>query len=73
LAKRVALALTSDLFDVLPPLFCGTKSDCLKESMTFQERLLLAPRDKTAKLEKSSEITVQRNNLKGLQFKRNTK
>jgi hypothetical protein len=41
----------------------GQKSDFLKECMTFQEKLLLNPRDKTAKLAKSSETTVQRNSL----------
>jgi hypothetical protein len=49
------LALTSDLFDVLFTLPCGTKSDFLEEAMTFQEKLLLAPVSKTAKLVKSSD------------------
>jgi hypothetical protein len=72
LARKVALALTMGLFDVLLPLIHGTKSDFLKEAMTFWERLLLALKGKTAKLVKSSETTVQRNNFKRLQFKRTT-
>jgi hypothetical protein len=43
LARKVASALTSDLFDVLLPLLRGT-------NLTFWEKLLLAPRDKTVKL-----------------------
>jgi hypothetical protein len=34
-----------------------------QEAMTFQKKLLLALGDKTAKLAKSSEITVQKNCL----------
>jgi hypothetical protein len=41
LAKRVAVALTSDLFDVLLPFLCGAKSDFLEDAMTFREKLLL--------------------------------
>jgi hypothetical protein len=41
LAKKVALALTSDLFDVLLPLLHGTKSAFLEEAMSFQGKLLL--------------------------------
>jgi hypothetical protein len=33
--------------------------------MTFQEKLLMAPVDKTTKLAESSETTIQRNSLKG--------
>jgi hypothetical protein len=58
LAKKITLALTSDLFDVLLPLLCGTKSD-------FLEAATPALRDKTAKLAKSSETTVQKNRLRG--------
>jgi hypothetical protein len=57
LAGEVALALTSDLFDVLLPYFVGQKSDFLGEASS-------ASRDKTAKLIKSSEITVQRHSLR---------
>jgi hypothetical protein len=56
LAKKVALALTSDLFDMLLLLLCGTKSDFLD----FVGKATPAPRDKTAKLTKSSETTVQK-------------
>jgi hypothetical protein len=59
LAKNVTLAWTSDLFDVLLSLHHGI-------NLTFWEKLLLALRDKTAKLTESSEATVQRNSL---QFK----
>jgi hypothetical protein len=52
------VALTSDLFDVLLPFFCGTKSDFLGEATP-------ALGDKTAKLEKFLETTVQRNSLRG--------
>jgi hypothetical protein len=65
LAKKVTLALTSDLFAVLLPLLRRTKSDFLEEAMTFQEKLLLFWGKKTAKLAKSSEMTVQKNNLRG--------
>jgi hypothetical protein len=58
LAKKVALALTSDLFDVLLPLLLGTKSDFLGE-------VTPALKDKSAKLANSSETTVQRNSLRG--------
>jgi hypothetical protein len=61
--KKVASALTSDLFEVLLPFFYGT-------NLTLWEKLLLALRDKTAKLTKSSKATVQRNSLRRLQFKR---
>jgi hypothetical protein len=61
LAKKVTLALTSDLFDVLLPLFNGTKSDFLD----FPGEATPALVDKTAKLAKSSETTVQRNSLIG--------
>jgi hypothetical protein len=60
LAKKVALALIFDLFDVLLPLHCGTKSDFLD----FPGKATPKPRDKTAKLAKSSEMTVQRNSLR---------
>jgi hypothetical protein len=33
LARKVALALTSDLFDVLLSFLCGTKSDFLGEAL----------------------------------------
>jgi hypothetical protein len=56
------LALTSDLFDVLLPLLCGTNLTFCK---TFWEKLLLALRDKTAKSTQSSEATIQRNSLRG--------
>jgi hypothetical protein len=51
-ARKVALALTSDLFYVLLPLLHGTKSEFLKIAMTFWERLLLNLRHITAKLAK---------------------
>jgi hypothetical protein len=54
------LALTSDLFDVLLPLLCGTKSDFLD----FLGEPTRSLRNKTAKLANSSE-TVQRNSLRG--------
>jgi hypothetical protein len=60
LSKKVTFALTSDLFDVLLPLLCGTKSDFLD----FLGEATLALMDKTAKLAESSEITVQRNSLR---------
>jgi hypothetical protein len=47
LAQKVALMLTSDLFNVLSPLLCGIKSDFLD----FPWEATPAPRDKTAKLE----------------------
>jgi hypothetical protein len=72
LANKVALALTSDLFDVLLLLLHGTKFDFLKEAMIFWEKLFLAPRDKSAKLAESSETTFQRNSFKRIQFKRPT-
>jgi hypothetical protein len=50
--------LTSDLFDVLLPLLCGTKADFLGEATP-------APMDKTAKLADFSEMTLQRNSLRG--------
>jgi hypothetical protein len=65
LSRKVTLALTSDLFDVLLPLFLGT-------NLTFQEKQLLALRDKTTRLAKSLEATIQSNSLKRLQFKRTT-
>jgi hypothetical protein len=40
LTREVALVLTSDLFDVLLLLPCGTKSDFLEEAMTFLEKPL---------------------------------
>jgi hypothetical protein len=61
LAKKVTLALTSDLFDVLLPLLHGKKSDFLN----FLREATPAPVDKTAKLAVSSEKTVQRNSLRG--------
>jgi hypothetical protein len=57
LTKKVALALTFDLFNVLLPLLCGTKSDFLGEKLFCWT--------KTAKLAESSETTVQRNSLRG--------
>jgi hypothetical protein len=50
---------------VLLPLQHGTKSNFLGESYSWQI-------GQTAKLAKSSEATVQRNSLRGLQFKRST-
>jgi hypothetical protein len=38
----------------------------MEEAMTFWEKLLLALVDKTTKLAKSSETTVQRNSLRGM-------
>jgi hypothetical protein len=64
LTKKVILALTSELFDVLLHLLCGTKSDFFGLS----GRSTPAPRDKAAKLAKSSEMTIQRNSLKGHNF-----
>jgi hypothetical protein len=61
LAKNVALALTSDLFDVLFPLFHGTKSDFLN----FMGEATSPLKDKTAKFAESSEMTVQSNSLRG--------
>jgi hypothetical protein len=58
LAKKIILALTYDLFEVLLPLLCGT-------NLTFWERLLQDSWNKTAKLAKSSEVSVQRNSLRG--------
>jgi hypothetical protein len=49
---------------VLLPLLCGTKSDFLN----FPGEVTPALRDKTAKLAKSSEMTVKKTNKK--QFKR---
>jgi hypothetical protein len=54
-AKKVTLPLTSDLFDMLLSLLCGTKS----EFLDFPEESTPTPRDKAAKLAKSSEKTVQ--------------
>jgi uncharacterized paraquat-inducible protein A len=55
LARKVTLALTSDLFEVLtsPPLW--------DKNLTFQEKLLLLRETKLAE----SETTVQRNGLRG--------
>jgi hypothetical protein len=39
-------------------LLCGTNLGFLEEAMPFQEKLLLAPRDKTTKLAESSEAIV---------------
>jgi hypothetical protein len=50
LARKVALALTSGLFDVLFPLLCGTKFDFLEEAMIFLGEATPALRDKTDKL-----------------------
>jgi hypothetical protein len=61
LARKVTLALTSDLYDVLLPLFCGTKSDFLD----FLGEATPIPKDKTAKLAESLETTVYRNSLRG--------
>jgi hypothetical protein len=58
LAKKVALAWTSDLFDVLLPLLYGINSD-------FPGEATPALGNKTVKLEESSEKTVQRNSLRG--------
>jgi hypothetical protein len=60
LAKKVALALTSDLLDVLLTLLHETKSDFLGE-------VTPALRDKTAKLTK-----IFRDNCSEKQFKRTT-
>jgi hypothetical protein len=58
LTKKIALALwTSDLFDVLLPLLCGTKSDFPGVTPDLG--------NKTAKLAESSEMIVQRNSLRG--------
>jgi hypothetical protein len=56
--KKVALALTSALFDVLLPFLYGTKSDFLGE-------VTPVPMDKTTKLAQSSVMIVQRNSLRG--------
>jgi hypothetical protein len=61
LDKEVTLALTSDLFDVLPPLSCGTKSTL---GMFWKKPLLLWGIKLPSGAE-SSETTVQRNNLRG--------
>jgi hypothetical protein len=61
LAKKITLPLTSDLFNVLLALLCGTKSDLLD----FLGEATSASRDKTAKLAKSSETIFQRNSLRG--------
>jgi hypothetical protein len=62
LPEKFALALTSDLFDVLLlPLLHGTKSDFLD----FPEKVTPTPRDKTTKLAESSETSVQRNSKRG--------
>jgi hypothetical protein len=58
LAKKVTLALTSNLFDVLLLPLCGTKIDNTGEATP-------APGDKIAKLAEFSEMTVQRNSLRG--------
>jgi hypothetical protein len=55
LAKNVASALTSDLFE--SPSF-------VRYNLTFC-RSTPASRDRTAKLAKSSELTVQRDSLRG--------
>jgi hypothetical protein len=55
------LALTSDLFDVLFSLIHGTKF----EFLDFPGKATPALMDKTAKLAISSEMTVQRNSLRG--------
>jgi hypothetical protein len=55
------LELTSDLFDVLLSFLCGTKSNFLD----FPGEVTPTPRDKTAKLAKSPETTVQKNGLRG--------
>jgi hypothetical protein len=61
LAKKFALALTSDLFNVLLLLLCGTKSDFLD----FLGEATPTLRDRTTKLAKSSETIIQRNSLRG--------
>jgi hypothetical protein len=60
LAKKGALALTSDLFDVLLPLPYETKSDFLD----FLGEANTALRVKTSKLAESSDMTSKK------QFKR---
>jgi hypothetical protein len=41
------------------------QSNFLEKAMAFWEKLLLAPGDKFAKLAESSEMTAQRNSLRG--------
>jgi hypothetical protein len=62
---NVTLTLTSDLFDVLFPVLCGTNLTFWKKLWLFRRSFSWLWGAKLPKLAESSEMTVQRNSLKG--------